>query len=91
MRKTFAFIVLTLIAAFASAQRVSDLNGKQAQLYPDKDHAPGWAKPGGGSGQNLIYNGGPVIISAKTVAIFWGSYWGTSSNLNATASELLGF
>ena len=91
MRKTVAFIVLSLIAGFASAQRVSDLNGKQAQLYPDKDHALGWAKPGGGSAQNLSYHGGPVIVAANTVAIFWGSYWGTNGNLNAEASEMLGF
>ena len=71
MRRTIAFLVFSLIAGFAFAQRVSDLNGKQAQLYPDKDHAPGWVKPGGGSGQNLSYHGGPVIVSAKTVAIFW--------------------
>jgi len=92
MRKTFAFIVLSLVAALASAQRVSDTNGKHAQLYPDKDHAPGWANPGGGGGgQNLSYHGGAVIVSAKTVAIFWGSYWGTNGNLNAEASEMLGF
>lgn len=91
MRKTIAFLVFSLIAGFAFAQRVSDLNGKQAQLYPDKDHAPGWARPGGGSGQNLSYHGGPVIVTAKTVAIFWGSYWGANGNLNAEASEMLGF
>ena len=91
MRKSLAFVVLSLVAALASAQRVSDTNGKHAQLYPDKDHAPGWAGPGGGGGQNLSYNGGPVIISAKVVAIFWGSYWGTNSSLNAVASEMLGF
>ena len=91
MRKSLAFIVLSLVASLASAQRVSDLNGQHAQLYPDKDHAPGWAKPGGGGGQNLIDHGGSVIVSAKTVAIFWGSYWGSSGNLNAVASEMLGF
>jgi hypothetical protein len=91
MRKTFAFIVLSLFAALASAQRVSDTNGNHAQLYPDKDHAPGWARPGGGGGQNLIYNGGPVITKAKTVAIFWGSYWGSNGNPNPVASEMLGF
>jgi len=91
MRKTFAFIALFLAAGLASAQRVSDANGRNAQLYPDKAHAPGFAGQSGEAGGNLTYHGGPVIVNAKTVAIFWGSYWGTNGNLNAEASEMLGF
>jgi len=35
----------------------------------------GWAKPGGGGANNLIYHaGGDVIRNAKVVLIFWGSF-----------------
>jgi hypothetical protein len=66
-----------VFAASAFAQRVTDLNGKQAQLYPDRDHAPGWANPGGGGGQNISFHGGPVMTgNVNIVAIFWGPSWG---------------
>ena len=92
MRKTLVAIALLALSSFAFAQRVDDTNGKHTQLFPSKDKAPGWAKPGGGGGQNLINHGGPTITSAKSVAIFWGPSWGTGSNLNnPVAVELQDF
>jgi hypothetical protein len=80
MKKVLVVAALLSLAPFAFAQRIDDTNGKHTQLYPTKDQAPGWAKPGGGGAQNISYHGGPVITSAKVVSIFWGSEWGTDSN-----------
>ncbi len=89
MRKLFATLVFLSLASFAFAQRIDELNGKHTQLYPTKDKAPGYAKPGGGGAQNLINHGGPVIHQAKVVAIFWGAEWTGSGS--ADASHITGF
>ena|SRR5437773_1320813 len=92
MKKTLAVIALLLLSSLAFAQRIDELNGKHTQLFPSQDKAPGWARPGGGGGQNLTNHGGPVIVNANVVAIFWGPSWADShGNLNSTASEMLGF
>jgi len=91
MRKLFAAVVLLSLASFASAQRIDELNGKHTQLYPTKDKAPGYARPGGGGGQNLINHGGAVLAQAKVVSIFWGSEWGTTANPSALAQETYNF
>jgi len=94
MRKPFLVLALLAFATTAMAQRVSDLNGNHAQLYPTKDKAkdqePGWAKPGGAGAQNLLNHGGPVIRSARVVAIYWGSYWGTQAGA-AIRTQVDGF
>ena len=82
MKRTILVLTLLSLAPFAFAQRIDDTNGKHTQLYPTKDKAPGWARPGGVGGQNLSYHGGPVITNAKSVAIFWGPSWGSANNLN---------
>ncbi|HEV2064115.1 MAG TPA: hypothetical protein VGS00_06165 [Thermoanaerobaculia bacterium] len=79
MRRLLSATLFLGLAASALAQRVEDVNGRHVQLYPDKDHAQGWAKPGGGGAQNIAYHGGPVIHQAKVVSIFWGSEWGTTT------------
>jgi hypothetical protein len=66
MKRTLVFFAVLLIAVGAFAQNVSELNG--THVLPDK----GWARPGGGGGQNLTYLGGPVLVTAKLVMIFWG-------------------
>lgn len=91
MRKLFAVLVFLSLASLAFAQRIDELNGKHTQLYPtkdkaDKDLGEGKAKPGGG-GSNLSNHGGPVILSAQVVAIYWGSYWGTQAG-NAIKTQV---
>src|SRR5678816_3902443 len=75
MRKTLVALALLGLASSALAQRVQDVKGNHAQLYPTKDKAIGWARPGGGGAQNISYHGGPVIVSAKHVSICWGPSW----------------
>lgn len=90
MRRTILAIVAFLaVAAFATAQRVDDVNGKHTQLFPDKDHALGAAKPGGGPNQNLTNHGGSVLLNAKVFAIFWGPSWGGSDS--STMNQLTSF
>jgi hypothetical protein len=89
MRRLLVAMAVLAIATPAFAQRVEDVNGRHIQIYPDRDHAIGWAKPGGGSGQNISYHGGPVIHTAKVVAIFWGSEW--TGGGATTASHITGF
>ena len=67
MKKTPIVFGCLLVVATAFAQNVPETNGKH--YFPPQ----GWAKPGGGAGQNLVYHAGkPVIQLAKVVCIFWG-------------------
>jgi hypothetical protein len=83
---------LLALAAPAIAQRIEETNGRHIQLFPDKEHGLGLAKAGfAGSGQNLTYHGGPVLLNAKVVAIFWGVEW-TGAELGVdTANQLTSF
>src|SRR5437764_15338547 len=86
MKRILVFFAVLLIAVGAFAQNVSELNG--THVLPQK----GWARPGGGGGgQNLVYQGGPVIPSAKVVMIFWGSSFGSGGSDASYASTLQAF
>ena len=78
--------LLLIVAATAFAQNVPETNGKH--YFPPQ----GWAKPGGGGGQNLVYHtGGTVIRNAKVVMIFWGPSFASGGADSAYASTLQGF
>jgi hypothetical protein len=94
MRRVSLVSVLFAAAVPLFGQRVQDPNGSTLHLYPDKSHAPeglAHAPAARGGGQNLSYHGGPVITSAKVVAIFWGSEWGSQQNPSTLANDMLGF
>ena len=95
MRRTLPAVVAFLaFAAPMLAQRVENEKGQHAQLYPTKDRAEQEAKTAGPAAHsNLTYHGGPVITSAKVVAIFWGpsATWGTQSNPSLLASTITSF
>jgi len=72
MKKVLVCLAVLALATAAVAQEVPD-------VPPGKDthsmEIRGWAKPGGGGANNLIYHaGGDVIRNAKVVLIFWGSF-----------------
>ena len=69
MKRLLVLSFALLVAASAFAQNAPELNGN-----PDthKFDVRGWARPGGGGGQNLVDHGGPVITAPKVVCIFWG-------------------
>ncbi|MGZ6142667.1 MAG: hypothetical protein ACXWLM_04975 [Myxococcales bacterium] len=80
-----AFLALAFIAAASFAARADntpELNTGHTHHFPDKAHG---ARPGGGSGSNLVDHGGPVIAAPQVVTIFWGAQW---SNPNAPESAV---
>jgi len=88
MKRTLVFFAVLLIALGAFAQNVPETN-------PNTHHFPvqGWARPGGGGGQNIVYHtGGSVIQVAHVVFIFWGPSFNNpaSSDFNY-AQQLIGF
>lgn len=81
MRKSsLLLIVLTFVAASAFAQNIKDLNPTAGQFM-----VKGWARPGGGGGQNLVFhNGGKVLRNAHVVCIFWGPSFANPSSPDST-------
>jgi len=87
MKKIVFAAVAILVAASggALADRAQELNS--VHHFPTKDQA-NKARP---RGSNLSYHGGPVIHSARVVAIFWGPSWGTGGADAATATHVQQF
>jgi hypothetical protein len=81
----------------ASAIRVEGPNGRHVQLHPTNEHQADGEESVEASksilarGNNITNHGGPVIVSAKVVEIFWGSEWGTTANPSATALTMMSF
>jgi len=90
MKRIVTAIGLLALALPAFAQRVIDKDGRALQLFPHKDHPMFQAGPQAG-GSNLINHGGPIIVNAKVVSIFWGSAWGSNSAPSALAQTITGF
>src|SRR5438067_5083965 len=71
MKKVLVFVFAAALAASAFAQNAPDVT-------PGNTHSMavrGWARPGGGGSQNLVYHsGGKVLLGAHVVMIFWGSF-----------------
>ena len=71
-------------------------DGQHIQLHPTNEY-PAAGEDSAGSksimarSSNLVNHGGPVIVSAKVVEIFWGSEWGTTANPSATALTMMSF
>ena len=80
MKRTLVFFAVLLISVGAFAQNAPQTNPNTHHFLPR-----GWARPGGGSGQNLVYHtGGTVIVNPKVVDIFWGSsFTGTDASYAA--------
>ena len=91
MKRTLLSIAAIAAAAVAArvalADPVRELNDHHH--FPSKEKF--FARPGGGGAQNLVNHGGPVIHSARVVAIFWGPSWGTGGADNATANHVIQF
>src|SRR6476469_7070393 len=67
------------ITGLTFAQTAPDLNDGNANVH--KFGVRGYARPGGGSTQNLSDHGGPVLTAPKVVCIFWG--FGTGNSYTA--------
>jgi hypothetical protein len=81
MRKfaTLLSVCALSLAGAAFAQNAPDTNDGNANTH--KFMVRGYARPGGGSGSNLVDHGGPVLTAPKVVCIFWG--FGTGDSYTA--------
>ena len=72
MKKVLVCLAVLALATAAVAQEVPDVPpGNSTHSMAVR----GWARPGGGGSNNLLYHtGAPVIRNAKVVFIFWGSF-----------------
>lgn len=72
MKKALAVVFAAALATSAFAQKAPDIApGNTVHSMSVR----GYAKPGGGGAQNLVYHtGGKVILSAHVIMIFWGSF-----------------
>jgi len=71
------FLTFGIAATVVFAARADNAPELNRHHFPDKAHA---AKPGGGGASNLVNHGGPVIVSPRVVAIFWGPTWSSTSD-----------
>lgn len=46
---------------------------------------------GAGGGGSLVYHGGPVLVTAYVVPIYWGPSWGTNGSDSQVSSSLTNF
>jgi hypothetical protein len=85
-------IGVLLLATSASAERITELNGRHVQLHPPKGNGAG-ASSKGKPTANVTYHNGPVIKRAKVVPILWGpaSTWGTSTTRSVLAQHIIDF
>jgi len=74
MKKALVMLFALSLAVSAFAQNAPELNGGNVHKFMER----GYARPGGGGGQNLADHGGPVIVAPKVTFIFWGFGNGTS-------------
>lgn len=72
MKKVLVCLAVLALTTAAFAQNVPDVPPGQSTHSME---VRGWAKPGGGGANNLVYHtGGDVIRNAKVVLIFWGTF-----------------
>lgn len=85
MKRTSIVIIaaVLLVVGTAFAQSPADPGNSHTHQFWVKG-----ARPGGGGSSNLSYHGGPVIISAHVVMIFWGPSFATGGADNGYAATL---
>ena len=93
MRKSVVVLLLAITASclvpMAFAQR-SELNNAFPRHFPTRQRfVVEFATRGGGS--NVSYHGGPVLVGAYVVPIFWGPTWSSGGSDNTMSSSLTNF
>lgn len=79
----------TSLAPMALAQK-SETNNPVPRHFPTKQRfVVEFAKAGGGGG--LVYHGGPVLVTAYVVPIYWGPSWGANGSDSQISSSLTNF
>src|SRR5579864_1557254 len=92
MRKSIV-VLLAITAAcvvpMALAQK-SELNNPLPRHLPTiQRYVVEFARSG--SGGNLVYHNGPVIVTAYVVPIYWGPTWSTNTSTDPISSSLTNF
>jgi len=93
MSKSAVVLLLAITASclvpIAFAQR-SELNNAFPRHFPTQQRfVVEFATRGGGS--NVSYHGGPVLVGAYVVPIFWGPTWSSGGSDNTMSSSLTNF
>src|SRR5881392_3416819 len=88
MKKVLVCLAVLALATAAFGQNSPELNDN-GNGNGHGMAVQGWAKPGGGGAQNLIYHtGGAVIRNARVVLLFWGPSFGPTGADNAYATQI---
>src|SRR5438045_124146 len=86
MKKVLVCLAVLALTTAAFAQNAPDVTPGQSTHSME---VRGWARPGGGGSQNLIYHtGGVVIRNAHVVCIFWGPSFGPAGADSAYAAQI---
>ncbi|HET9795650.1 MAG TPA: hypothetical protein VFS34_14445 [Thermoanaerobaculia bacterium] len=86
MKKVLVFGAALAFAVSAMAEK-KEINGQWYSMFPTKANAEAvshYARGGGGS--NLVYHNGDVLVAAKVVPIFWGTYWSSGTGASQAAT-----
>ncbi len=73
MKKVLATVLSLAFAAICLGENI-EVNGHTAHAFPSRNAV---SKTRGNS--NLSYHNGPVLVAARVIPIFWGTYWGSGS------------
>ncbi len=100
MKKALLGLFLVCLASTAAAQEVGGLLGtlpnqshvSHRHYFPPREASVSSNMIAARSASNLVYSGGPVIVSAKVVFIFWGpSFADAASPDHLYAQSLIAF
>ena len=88
--------VLILLAAAATFLMPMAVAQRSETYNPIPRHFPSKQRfvvefAGGGSGGSLVYHGGPVLVTAYVIPIYWGPSWGTNGSDNKVSFSLTNF
>ena len=80
----FVALVATSLTLLAQKRSVLDTDPPVRGIHWARGHQPAQA---GGGNPDLTWHGGPIMVTAQTAAIFWGSNW---SNQNFVSDKITG-
>ena len=86
MKKLLVLGAAMAFAASAMAEK-KEINGQWYSFHPTKGQAVSHAaRPTKGGGSNIVYHNGDVLVAARVVPIYWGTYWGSGTGATEAGS-----
>jgi hypothetical protein len=91
MRKSLLILLAVAMSLMpmALAQRSETFNPLPRHFPTNQRFVVEFAR--GGGGRSLVYHGGPVLVTAYVVPIYWGPSWGTNGSDSQISSSLTNF